>query len=138
MCGIVVDDQQFFLRRFPQECARERSVSGSRCRQTAVVAIIDPEIPFGGVSLIPIHIAMNNAAAELECVLSLRPGVTPERFVMILAGTTTFGTEGAVEFFSQPGSVQEVLRQIPGSASQMKTFRGAGTSENRPRRTAGE
>jgi hypothetical protein len=59
---------------------------------------------------------------EDYAVIGLVPGVTPERFVMILAGTTTFGTEGAVEFASQPESVQKILRQIPGSASQMKPF----------------
>jgi len=70
------------------------------------------------------YMASPSDAPLLEdyAVVGLVPGVSPERFVMILAGTTTFGTEGAVEFASQPESVQKVLRQIPGSAIQMKPF----------------
>lgn len=64
----------------------------------------------------------NAPLVEDYAVIGLVPGVTPERFVMILAGTTTFGTEGAVEFASQPESVQKILQQIPGSANQMKPF----------------
>ena len=55
-------------------------------------------------------------------VVGLVPGVTPGRFVMILAGTTTFGTEGAVEFASQPESVEKILQEIPGSSDGMKPF----------------
>jgi hypothetical protein len=41
---------------------------------------------------------------------------------MILAGTTTFGTPGAVEFVSRPDSAGKLLQQIPGSATGMKPF----------------
>ena len=64
----------------------------------------------------------NSPLLEDYAVIGLVPGVTPGRFVLILAGTTTFGTEGAVEFASQPESVQKVLEQIPGSSSEMKPF----------------
>ena len=36
---------------------------------------------------------------------------------MILAGTTTFGTQGAVEFVCRPESVKKLLNSIPGSES---------------------
>jgi hypothetical protein len=36
---------------------------------------------------------------------------------MILAGTTTFGTQGAVEFVCRQESVEKLLRQIPGSGT---------------------
>ena len=65
------------------------------------------------------------SGAELTedyAVVGLVPGVTPNRFVMILAGTTTFGTQGAVEFVSRADSVEKLLRQMPGSADQMKPF----------------
>ena len=36
---------------------------------------------------------------------------------MIVAGTTTFGTQGGVEFACRPETVQKLLREIPGSGS---------------------
>ena len=59
---------------------------------------------------------------EDYAVVVLVPGATPSRMVMILAGTTTFGTQGAVEFVSRPDSVGKLLQQIPGSATEMKPF----------------
>jgi len=59
---------------------------------------------------------------EDYAVIGLVPGATPNRFVMILAGTTTFGTQGAVEFVSRPDSVEKLLRQMPGSAAEVKPF----------------
>jgi hypothetical protein len=41
---------------------------------------------------------------------------------MILAGTTTFGTQGAVEFVSRPDAVEKLLQEMPGSAHEMKPF----------------
>jgi hypothetical protein len=48
--------------------------------------------------------------------------MTPGRFVMILAGTTTFGTQGVVEFVSRPDSVEKVLQQLPGFDRQPRPF----------------
>lgn len=59
---------------------------------------------------------------EDYAVIGLVPGVTPNRFVMILAGTTTFGTQGAVEFVSRTDSVEKLLRQMPDSGSAGKPF----------------
>jgi hypothetical protein len=59
---------------------------------------------------------------EDYAVVGLVPGVTPNRFVMILAGTTTFGTQGAVEFVSRPESVEKLLRQMPDSTGEVKPF----------------
>jgi hypothetical protein len=59
---------------------------------------------------------------EDDAVVGLVPGATPSRMVMILAGTTTFGTQGAVEFVSRPDSVGKLLQQIPGSATETKPF----------------
>jgi hypothetical protein len=47
---------------------------------------------------------------EDYAVVGLVPGATPSRMVMILAGTTTFGTQGAVEFVSRPDSVGKLLQ----------------------------
>jgi hypothetical protein len=54
---------------------------------------------------------------EDYAVVGLVPGIGSGRYVMILAGTTTFGTQGAVEFVCRQDSVEKLLRAIPGSAS---------------------
>ena len=59
---------------------------------------------------------------EDYAVVGFVPGMTPARFVMILAGTTTFGTQGAVEFVSRPDSVGRMLPVISGSANEVKPF----------------
>jgi len=55
-------------------------------------------------------------------VIAMMPGVSPERFMMILAGTTTFGTQGVVEFVCRPDSVQKLMNEISGSKTAMKPF----------------
>ena len=56
-------------------------------------------------------------------VLGLVPGTGSGHFVMILAGTTTFGTQGAVEFVCRQESVEKLLHEIPASAAgQVKPF----------------
>jgi hypothetical protein len=59
---------------------------------------------------------------EDYAVVGLVPGVSPQRLVMILAGTTTFGTQGAVEFVCRPDSVEKLMQKMPGSANEMKPF----------------
>ncbi len=54
---------------------------------------------------------------EDYAVVCLVPGLTPERSILILAGTTTFGTQGAVEFVSRPDSVAQLLKQLPSAGS---------------------
>jgi hypothetical protein len=45
-------------------------------------------------------------------VVALLPGSDPFRSVLILAGTTTFGTEGAVEFVTRPDSLSSLLSRL--------------------------
>jgi hypothetical protein len=45
-------------------------------------------------------------------VVALTPGVNPARSVMILAGTTTIGTQAAVEYVCRQDSVAELLRRL--------------------------
>jgi hypothetical protein len=60
---------------------------------------------------------------EDYAVVVLAPGIVSGRYVMILAGTTTFGTQGVVEFVCRQESVERLLREIPGSvAGPMKPF----------------
>jgi hypothetical protein len=50
-------------------------------------------------------------------VVGLVPGMGSGRYVMILAGTTTFGTQGGVEFACRPETVEKLLHEIPGSGT---------------------
>jgi hypothetical protein len=59
---------------------------------------------------------------EDYAIVCLVPGLAPERSIMILAGTTTFGTQGAVEFVSRPDSVENLLKQLPTNGGTIKPF----------------
>ena len=45
------------------------------------------------------------------------PGLNPDRSEMIIAGTTTFGTQGAVEYVCRPDSLAELLLRLSASSS---------------------
>ena len=64
----------------------------------------------------------NAPLTEDYAVVGLVPGESPNRMVMILAGTTTFGTQGVVEFVCRPDSVEKLMQEIPGAKSGMKPF----------------
>jgi hypothetical protein len=49
---------------------------------------------------------------EDYAIVALMPGMNPARSVLILAGTTTFGTQGAVEFVSRQNSVENLLSRL--------------------------
>jgi hypothetical protein len=50
---------------------------------------------------------------EDYAVIGLMPGLNPSRSVMILAGTTTFGTQGAVEYVCGQNSLRELFSKLP-------------------------
>ncbi len=54
----------------------------------------------------------NGPLTEDYAVISLMPGLDPARSVMIFAGTTTFGTQGAVEYACHRTSVHKLLSQL--------------------------
>ena len=49
---------------------------------------------------------------EDYAVVGLMPGLNPSRYVMIIAGTTTFGTQGAAEYVCRQNSVEELLLRL--------------------------
>jgi hypothetical protein len=56
-------------------------------------------------------------------VIALTRGLNPSRSVLILAGTTTIGTQAAVEYVCQQNSLQELLRRLSVSNSgELKPF----------------
>jgi len=60
---------------------------------------------------------------EDYAVIALMPGLNPARSLMVLAGTTTFGTQAAVEFVCRRSSVEAILAQLSaGSPGDLKPF----------------
>ena len=60
---------------------------------------------------------------EDYAVVALVPGMNPERSELILAGTTTIGTQAAVEFVCSDASLQKLLKKLPPSnSSELKPF----------------
>jgi hypothetical protein len=55
-------------------------------------------------------------------ILALLPGVQPNQRVLIFSGLTTFGTQAAVDFVSQPDTVAELLRRITGPNGEIRPF----------------
>jgi hypothetical protein len=49
---------------------------------------------------------------EDYAVVALEPGINPSESVMILAGTTTIGTQAAVEYVCREDSVQQLLTRL--------------------------
>jgi hypothetical protein len=60
---------------------------------------------------------------EDYAIVALMPGLNPARSLMVLAGTTTFGTQAAVEFVSRRSSVEQLLSQLSASSpGDLKPF----------------
>jgi hypothetical protein len=65
----------------------------------------------------------SQATTEDYAVIGLVPGMDPARSVLILAGTTTFGTQAAAEYVCRQDSLAELLRRLGVSkASDLKPF----------------
>jgi hypothetical protein len=54
---------------------------------------------------------------EDYAVVALMPGLNPSQYVLVLAGTTTFGTQGAVEYVCRDANVAELLLRLSTSAT---------------------
>jgi hypothetical protein len=65
----------------------------------------------------------NKPTTEDYAVIALVPGIDPARSVLILAGTTTFGTQAAAEYVCREDSLEELLRRLGVSqAPDLKPF----------------
>jgi hypothetical protein len=49
--------------------------------------------------------------------MGLMPGLNPARWVMLLAGLTTIGTQAAVEYVSRSNTAEDLVKRIGGPAS---------------------
>jgi hypothetical protein len=65
----------------------------------------------------------NEALTEDYAVIALVKSLDPTHSVLILAGTTTIGTQAAVEYVCQQSSLEELLRKMAvASAQELKPF----------------
>ena len=82
--------------------------SGPRKGDLAVINVHpQPGEPSISLASLPHH-----PTTEDYAVISLAPGLDPERSVLILAGTTTMGTQAAAEYVGRPDSLAELLRRL--------------------------
>ena len=86
----------------------QRLTSGPRRGDLAIVNVHpepgEPAFNLASPSTFPL--------TEDYAVVALMPGLNPSRVVVILAGTTTFGTQGAVEYVCHQSSVAELLLRL--------------------------
>jgi hypothetical protein len=102
-----------------QEFVFQRVPSGPRQGDLSIVS----KHPRPGEAETYLASPSNAPLTEDYSVVGLIPGTGSGRYVMILAGTTTFGTQGAVEFVCRPESVEKLLPEIPGpGAGPIKPF----------------
>lgn len=102
-----------------QEFVFQRVLSGSRKGDLSIIN----KHPAKGESDAYLASPSSNDLTEDYALVGLIPGTETGRFVMILAGTTTFGTEGVVDFACHQESVEKLLHKIPGAnAGQVKPF----------------
>jgi len=86
----------------------QRLTSGPRKGDLAIVNV-HPEPGEPGFNLAS---PSTSPLTEDYAVVALLAGLSPSRSVMILAGTTTFGTQGAVEYVCHESSVEELLLRL--------------------------
>jgi len=102
-----------------QEFVFQRVPSGARQGDLSIVS----KHPKPGEASAYLASPSNVPLTEDYSVVGLVPGIGAGRYVMILAGTTTFGTQGAVEFVCRQESLEKLLHAIPDSgAGPIKPF----------------
>jgi hypothetical protein len=102
-----------------QEFVFQRMISGPRQGDLAIVS----QHPKPGEAATYLASPSRAPLTEDYAVVGLVPGMGSGSFVMILAGTTTFGTQGAVEFVCRQDSVEKLLHAMPDAgAGPIKPF----------------
>jgi hypothetical protein len=95
-----------------QEFVFQRVTAGPRRGDLSIVS----KHPKPGESSTFLASPSSAPLTEDYAVIGLVPGIG-SHYVMILAGSTTFGTQGVVEFVCRQESVEKLLHEIPGSAA---------------------
>jgi hypothetical protein len=99
----------------------QRPASGPRQGDLAVVNVHpqagEPKMLFGSPPGTPL--------TEDYAIIGLVPGINPTRSVLILAGTTTIGTQAAAEYVCRPDSIERLLLRLSVSNNgEMRPFEG--------------
>jgi hypothetical protein len=106
----IPSTKEFGFRRIP---------SGPRAGDTAVLIFR----PRAGEASEYLASPPNLPLVEDYAVVALVPGMNPERSELILAGTTTIGTQAAVEFVCSDAALQKLLKKLSASnTSDLKPF----------------
>jgi hypothetical protein len=81
----------------------------------------------GDLSVVNVHPRQGEEASYIStqrlpltedfAVIGLMPGLNPARWVMLLAGLTTIGTQAAVEYVSRPNTAEDLVRRLGGIES---------------------
>jgi hypothetical protein len=102
-----------------QEFIFRRMVSGSRAGEEAIINVH----PQPGESKEYFPSPRNAALTEDYSVVGLVRGLNSGQAVLILAGTTTIGTQAAVEYVCRQSSVEQLLLRLPVSQTgELKPF----------------
>jgi hypothetical protein len=102
-----------------QEFVFRRMTSGPRKGEEAIVNVH----PQPGEAKEYFPSAGNAPLTEDYAVVGLVKGLNAGQAVLILAGTTTLGTQAAVEYVCRQSSIQELLLRLPVSQTgELKTF----------------
>jgi len=102
-----------------QEFVFRRMTSGPRKGEEAIVNVH----PQPGEPKEYFPSAGNAPLTEDHAVIGLVKGLNAGQAVLILAGTTTLGTQAAVEYVCRQSSIQELLLRLPVSQTgELKTF----------------
>lgn len=109
------------LRDIPNthEFVFQRLASGLRKGDLAIINVHpeadEPKIFLGSPAGTPL--------TEDYAIVGLVPGINPARSVLILAGTTTIGTQAAAEYVCRQDSLEQLLLRLSVSATgEMKPF----------------
>lgn len=107
------------LRELPstQEFVFRLSADGPRKGDLQIVNLkprSGEAVTFFGSPSIPIN--------EDHALIALTPGLTANRWVLLLAGTTTIGTQAAVEFVTRPMGLEELVTKAGTRDGLVKPF----------------
>ena len=102
-----------------QEFVFQRVNSGPRKGDVEVINVH----PGAGESQVFLASPSSQSVTEDYAVVGLRSGLDPARSMLILAGTTTVGTQAAAEYVCREDSLTELLRRLGVSrAGEIKPF----------------
>ena len=102
-----------------QEFVFQRVDSGPRTGDVAVINVH----PATGESRVFMASPSSQSVNEDYAIIGLKPGLDPAHSMLILAGTTTVGTQAAAEYVCREDSLTELLQRLGVSnADEMKPF----------------